>query len=93
MTVIICVRDPDASNEFFVHETPTQIIDVDFGRADLRDPDEFEEWATSLRLEATRIHALSPGAAMRLHNIVDEAAFNYGHQPDEYNDRNNPRLP
>lgn len=50
MTIyVLCVRDPDESNEFTIYpaDADVDIIDVDLGRADLSDWNEFVEWASS----------------------------------------------
>jgi hypothetical protein len=80
---VICYRDPDSSNEFSVHGAPVETIDVDYGRSDLRDRDEFEEWAEShmshageLFLRGTEAAVL---AAAALVEAVAEARENYGH--------------
>lgn len=45
--LVIVVRDPDASNEYATFAGSVRIHDVDCGRADLSDPDEYREWAAS----------------------------------------------
>lgn len=84
--IIICLRDPDSSNEFLTftkgsHEP--RIIDVDFGRADLRDPEEFAEWKASLLDEAEFLARQSTlnaqDAAKELFGIIDQAVEDFGH--------------
>lgn len=43
--VVVCIRDPDASNYYAVFGSPEPIIlDIDLGHLDLSDPDEWSEW-------------------------------------------------
>jgi hypothetical protein len=52
-TTVLCVRDPDSSNEFTI-EGPDRprIIDVDLGYAALNDFEEFSQWADTLPEES-----------------------------------------
>lgn len=43
-SIVVTVRDPDWSNEYAIFGEPVEIIDIDAGYADLRDPEEFAEW-------------------------------------------------
>lgn len=42
---IVCIRHPDFANEFEVFGGSVEIHDVDYGRSNLADPDEYAEWA------------------------------------------------
>lgn len=84
---VIAIRDPDWSNEFLTFGHYVEIIDVDFGRADLRDPDEFAEWRDSLLAEAERLSPLGDAhetpaaqAARKLREIVAQAELDFGHR-------------
>lgn len=46
-SIVVTVRDPDWSNEYAIFGEPVEIIDIDAGYADLRDPEEFAEWKDS----------------------------------------------
>ena len=82
-TIVICMRDPDASNEYRVFGGEVAILDIDYGYADLRDPGEFAEWADS-HLQTAESYARSPSdqyqqAAIFIRELVAEARGNYGH--------------
>jgi len=49
-TIVLCVRDPDFSNEFTTFEGSepgVEIFDIDLGRSDLSDHDEYTSWRES----------------------------------------------
>ena len=78
MVDVVVIRDPDSSNEIFVFgEDDAVIIDIDLGRMDLRDPEEFEDWADSQKsgVESARWK----DAAKLVKSVVAETADNFGH--------------
>ena len=83
--IIICHRDPDSSNEFVVFaegQPDPQIHDIDYGYADLRDPEEFEQWYENHRAYAEHLKAKvgTPNAlraAAHVIEAIDEARENY----------------
>jgi hypothetical protein len=84
--IIVCHRDPDASNDFVVFaegQPSPKIIDIDYGRADLRDKEQFSEWRDSLLDEVTALYGLGTpnavAAGQHIANAVAEAIVNYGH--------------
>lgn len=80
MTVVICVRDPDASNDYRVFGEDVEIIDVDLGYMDLEDPAEFAEWADGHYEEAKQLEASGEEeAAKYMRDLIDEMAQNFGH--------------
>lgn len=88
--IIVAMRDPDASNEFQVFaegQPEPQIIDVDYGYADLRDLDEFSEWYSSHYGTVVQLRKLGTpnarAAADFLQGLIDEAVGNYGHDGPE----------
>lgn len=84
MNVVIVVRDPDYSNEFHTFGETPKIVDVDFGRADLRDPAEFGEWSESLAGQANELIATGTpegwAAADWIANEINQARVNFGHE-------------
>jgi hypothetical protein len=56
-SVVVVVRDPDASNEYRTFGAPVYTVDMDLGASDLSDPDEFKEWADGQHEEAERLRA------------------------------------
>ena len=91
-TIVVCHRDPDSSNEFVTFGEPVEIIDIDYGRADLRNADEYKEWANGLLSTATHLilnlrcdgdDAAADAAGDALVHIakaVTQAAENFGHK-------------
>ena len=70
--VIVCVRDPDASNSFTVYGEPEPvIIDVDLGYADLTDVEEFLDWSESQVAKAGSVRRDHP-ARTQLLEVVDD---------------------
>jgi hypothetical protein len=64
--VVVVFRDPEWSNEFFVEPRgyEVEIHDVDFGRADLDDPEEAAEFYASHAARAEELRKLGfPEAA------------------------------
>jgi anti-sigma regulatory factor (Ser/Thr protein kinase) len=89
MTVyIVCHRDPDSSNFYvkFPDKADIEIIDIDYGYMDLRDPEEFSEWKDSQLAEAEDIagHGTPEALACADHirAAVTEAVSNYGHKEE-----------
>lgn len=83
-TIVISMRDPDASNEFRTFGDPDiTIIDVDFGRADLRNPDEFAEWRLGHLEQADRLWKTRTPAAVEaaafLVDVIEQARLDFGH--------------
>jgi len=84
MTVVICVRDPDASNEYEVFGGEVTIIDVDLGYADLRDREEFADWKEGQDSDVTRLErAGEKEAADYLRSLIDQITENFGHEEVE----------
>lgn len=56
--VVVCVRDPDFSNDFTVFGAPAPtIVDLDLGYMDLGWPEEFIEWADAKLANAEALPA------------------------------------
>lgn len=79
-TILFTLRDPDASNEYHEFGPSIEVVDVDYGYADLHDKEEFEEWygghagtVADLRKKGRN------DAADFLQGVIDEARVNYGH--------------
>lgn len=66
---VVCVRHPDHSNGFTMFGGVT-IHDVDYGRSNLADPDEYAEWAQSW---GTEIAQLRERGAHAIADCVAEA--------------------
>lgn len=80
MGVVIVIRDPDSSNEFVTFGVEARIIDVDFGRADLSDVEEFSDWAEGHSMEAATLRLMGEvEAAAYLSGLIEEARDNFGH--------------
>lgn len=79
--VVICVRDPDAANEFEVYgDIELKIVDVDLGAMNLRNDDEWASWRESQEAEVAALRELGrDDAAGRLEEIIAEAAESFGH--------------
>lgn len=80
MIDVVIIRDPDFSNDIHVfgdEDGAVCAFDIDLGRADLSDPDEFAEWAES------RAHDLldtrTGAAAALIASVVRETARYHGH--------------
>jgi hypothetical protein len=77
--VVLVVRDPDASNEITVFGNDDAIvIDVDLGRLDLTDRDEFLQWAESQYEAIERLPQRHPARSCVLTivwNVGDEHGF------------------
>jgi hypothetical protein len=87
MTVVICVRDPDASNEYRVFGDDVEIIDVDLGYADLSDPEEWAEWKASQLMDVRALEvAGEKEAAEYLRSLIDQIESNYGHDEEVESD-------
>lgn len=54
--LVICIRDPDYDNEFMVFGE-ANIYDIDLGRSNLRDPEEYAMWAESHGESADQLEA------------------------------------
>lgn len=84
MIVVICVRDPDDSNSYSVYGGEVEIVDVDLGRADLRDPDEFSEWFESHLSTANELREKGETeAGDALEALIREQADYKGHKVPE----------
>lgn len=80
MIDIVIIRDPDFSNEIHIFgddEGVCATFDLDLGRADLSDPDEFAEWAESQALDARDTR--TGGAATLIAEVVRSVAEGFGH--------------
>ena len=85
MIDIVIIRDPDFDNEvgiFGDDEGICAYFDIDLGRADLSDPDEFAEWAESRKFDVK--HTRTGGAATLIASIVRETAENHEHVCPEW---------
>lgn len=77
-TLVIVVRNPDADNTYqaWGKEFGNGILwahDMDLGRADLTDQDEFDEWATTHGAVADEMHKLGwPEAAEHINSVIDQ---------------------
>jgi hypothetical protein len=82
--VVICVRDPDASNDFTVIGGEVRVIDLDLGRADLSDREEFEDWFDGHMTEVQELRAEGEDeAAAALESALGEVRGNFGHPEPE----------
>ncbi len=89
MTIIVCIRHPDFANEFEMFGgDPPEIIDVDYGHLNLRDPEEFKSWReglesaiTSLMIEADQ--SPEKAAAEFLRGLIAEAEEQYDQEGGE----------
>lgn len=83
MSIVVCHRDPDASNDFFTFGDEVEIIDIDYGRVDLHDPVEFKDWRDGLLTQAIQLWDRgteeSRAAYQHIVNALAEATVNYGH--------------
>lgn len=71
--LVIAVRDPDYSNEFHVYGGDVEIHDVDLGRFDLGDLDEYLPWAAGhLGAADSFSEAGYSGAASLLRRVVED---------------------
>lgn len=87
MTVVICVRDPDASNDYAVFGGDVTIIDVDLGYADLSDPEEWAEWKQSQLADVLVLERSGQKeAAEYLQSIIDQVESNYDHAEEVESD-------
>lgn len=78
MIDVVVIRDPDDDNAISVFgEDDAVIIDIDLGRADLRDPEEFEYWQRAHRANA--VACRWKDAAKLVKSVVAETADNFGH--------------
>lgn len=68
--IVIVVRDPDASNWYEIFDGEVETYDIDCGNADLRDRDEFLEWADSHLTCANEMEAARPRAADFIRDTV-----------------------
>ena len=77
MIDVVVIRDPDASNEIVVFgDDEANIVDIDLGHMDLRDPEEFEQWQDFTE----QVKALYwKDAAKLVKSVVAETAENNGH--------------
>lgn len=77
--IVVVTRDPDASNDYAVFGGEVETYDIDAGRMDLGDEDEFLEWAESHLGAAKRLAAVHPEAAQYIRNTVLSYAEWKGH--------------
>lgn len=74
-SVVIVVRDPDYENTYRTFGAPVRTVDVDLGRSDLSNPEEYVEWAESMREEVASLKFADwHDAAAELENIIEEVA-------------------
>lgn len=78
LTDVVVVRDPDASNDISVIGGEANVIDIDLGRFDLGNTDEWNEWQESRRLDLELV--ASDKARWIIADTVRTAADNWGHE-------------
>lgn len=79
-SVVICVRDPDAANEFIVIGEHVEIVDVDLGYADLYNPAEWAEWFDGKAAQVGYLMGSNRVAAGEaLASILRRVAEQFGH--------------
>ena len=87
MSIVVAHRDPDWSNEYVTFGAPVEIFTLDYGRADLRDPEEFAEWAESHLATVRELYERGTPEAIaagdHIAQAVVEARLNYHGEPDE----------
>jgi hypothetical protein len=78
--VVVVIRDPDSSNEFVTFGSKVEVYDIDLGRMNLADEDEFAQWADG-HLSAAADFRLAGrnDVADAISGAVREAAANFGH--------------
>ena len=73
-TVLVCVRDPDADNEYAGWTNGCAgvfVLDIDAGRDDLSDPAEYADWAEGLEAIAGDLAAYGhPDAARYVRDVI-----------------------
>lgn len=89
--IVIVVRDPDASNWYEVFDGEVETYDIDCGNADLRDRDEFLEWADSHLTCANEMEARRPLAADFIRDTVLQHAQS-GWQDDDIQNADSNQL-
>lgn len=73
--VVVTVRDPDFSNEHTVFDGAVEVHDIDLGRSDLGDVDEYLEWAAGHLADAQRYAVRGhPDAADLIREVVQRNA-------------------
>jgi pantothenate kinase type III len=85
MIDVVIIRDPDFGNDIHVFGDTRGLVatfDLDLGRADLRDPDEFAEWAENLAIDAR--YTVNGAAATLIASVVRNVGESYGHQIPEW---------
>jgi 4-aminobutyrate aminotransferase-like enzyme len=74
-TVVVVVRDPDASNDYRTFGPPVTTVDIDCGYADLSDAEEYREWREGHYERAAQLEAQGhPEAAAFIRETVDQYA-------------------
>lgn len=68
--MVIVTRDSDASNRFDVFDGDVECYDIDLGRSDLHNADEWLAWAGSHLTSADGMEAARPSAAACIRNAV-----------------------
>lgn len=88
ITYVICVRDPDESNEFtVVGDANVEVIDIDLGYADLNEEFEFLSWASNLLTQYDAIEEDKyDDARDLLANMILDQASEFGHDFKELPD-------
>jgi hypothetical protein len=83
--VVVCVRDPDASNEYevFGANEPT-IIDIDCGYSDLSDPEEFAGWKGAQEGAAADLRKRGDEAALQAADYIEQVIANYERDDEDW---------
>lgn len=76
-SVVIVVRDPDSSNDYTTIGRPVYCYDVDCGYADLRDPEEFAEWAEGHRASAKQMRESGNPIMLRAADEIESIVAQY----------------
>lgn len=87
VTIVVCVRDPDWDNAYEVFpgdEPGVEIFDVDLGRADLSDENEFADWYFSHMEDVERLRKGGHAAAADHYAEVIEGQMPEDFDPDTY---------
>lgn len=72
--IVVVVRDPDYSNEFTMFGGEVTIHDMDLGRSNLNDIDEYLEWAEGHLHAADEFsNRYQGGVASKIRSVVESA--------------------
>jgi hypothetical protein len=83
MIDVVVIRDPDASNEIRIFGTDDVVeVDIDLGRMDLSNADEFYDWVEGHRANTKRVRHVDAWITIR--QAVRDAAEAFGHKLDPW---------